>query len=72
MADERRKQELFLDAIEYSFSMASAAYNRLMNYCAEERELNHPKNDDRIVLDAWSFIDTVKRLRTVLEHTPGS
>lgn len=71
MVGERRKQDLFLDAIEHSFSMANVAYNRLLKYCHEEQKVNDPNNDDAMVLDAWSFIDIVKRLRSVLEHTPG-
>ena len=67
----RRRQELCLDVIEYSFSMASIAYRRVINYCRQ-----HDKNSDQdfsnaMVLDAWSLVDVTKRLRSVLEHTPG-
>ena len=68
---DRRKQELCLDAIEHSFSMASIAYDRVVHYCRHHAEANDPNLDYALVLDAWSFVDVAKRLRSVLEHTPG-
>lgn len=68
----RRKQDLCLDAIEHSFSMARIAYERIVNYCNQQNEgTTSPLLDDAMVLDAWSFVDVVKRLRSVLQNTPG-
>ncbi|MGZ8215690.1 hypothetical protein [Methylomagnum sp.] len=66
-----RKQEICLDAIEYSFSMAKTAYKRIIDYCRHDSILNNSNNDEAMVLDAWSFIDVTKRLRSVLQNTPG-
>jgi hypothetical protein len=68
---DHRKQELCLDAIEHSFSMARIAYDRVIHYCRHHVDANDPNLDDTMVLDAWSFVDVAKRLRSVLEHTPG-
>jgi hypothetical protein len=52
--------------------MAQIAYGRIINYCrASERENSDPSRDNEMVLDAWSFVDVSKRLRTLLQHTPG-
>jgi hypothetical protein len=68
----QRKQDLCLDAIEQSFSMARIAYDRIVNYCRQQNEdTTSSQLDDAMVLDAWSFIDSVKRLRSVLQNTPG-
>jgi hypothetical protein len=68
----RRRQELCLDAIEHSFAMAEIAYERIVDYCRNDgSSATDAKQNDRMVLDAWSFIDVAKRLRSVLEHTPG-
>ncbi|MGI8997085.1 MAG: hypothetical protein ACR2GW_10515 [Pyrinomonadaceae bacterium] len=68
----RRKQDLCLDAIEHSFSMARIAYERVVHYCRQQHEdTTTPHLDDAMVLDAWSFVDVVKRLRSVLQNTPG-
>lgn len=68
----RRKQELFLDAIEHSFTMSRVAYERVVRYCRDDiSEYHDPVREQTMVLDAWSFIDVVRRLRTLLATTPG-
>ena len=67
----RRKQDLCLDAIEHSFSMAEISYARIIGHCRAQHLKDASSEDDRVVLDAWSFVDVVKRLRTVLVNTPG-
>lgn len=69
--NDRRKQELCLDAVEHCFSMARIAYDRVVHYCRHHAEAHDPNLDDALVLDAWSFVDVAKRLRSVLEHTRG-
>lgn len=66
-----RRQQLCLDAIEHSFSMVEIAYQRVLHYCRTDSPDNNSDLDDAMVLDSWSFIDVTKRLRSVLEHTPG-
>lgn len=51
--------------------MASTAYHRILHYCRENADASNSEADEVMVLDAWAFIDVVKRLRSVLEHTPG-
>lgn len=67
----RRRQELCLDAIEHSFAMAQIAYERIVHYCRSDGPENGAGIAEAMVLDAWSFIDVAKRLRSVLGHTPG-
>lgn len=67
----RRRQQLFLDAIEHSFSMAKIAYTRIVTYCRNDSSSDLGAKDDELVLDAWSFIDVLKRLRSALMKTPG-
>jgi len=52
--------------------MARIAYDRVVHYCRQQHEdVTSPRLDDAMVLDAWSFVDVVKRLRSVLQNTPG-
>jgi hypothetical protein len=67
----RRRQDLCLDAIEHSFSMANIAYARIVHFCRNDCPGGAGRKDDEVVLDAWSFIDVLKRLRSMLEHMPG-
>lgn len=70
---QKRQQELFLDGIELTIKMVELAYKRL-EFCAIEsspfegypREFEAP-----LFLDAWSFIDSVNRLRLLVTNTPG-
>ena len=71
-----RKQELFLDAIEYFFQMVQIGYQRLLKDCKDLSDEKITENDTQaimeyILLDAWTIIDVTKRLRTMLQHMPG-
>ncbi len=71
--NRRRAQELFLDGIEYSVRMADCAYERLRANAAVY-SLEHQGTQsllDLLFLDAWSVVDCVKRLRVLVDHTPG-
>ncbi len=70
------RQTLFLDAIRYSAEMSFIAYSRL-----QEALLSLPYRDiiknstleiqsESIMLNAWSIIDSVYRLRILLEQFP--
>jgi hypothetical protein len=71
-----RKQTLFLDAIRYSIEMADLAHRRLqstlleMTLDGDKTESNH-LNFVSAVLDAWSVIDAIHRLRGLLNQAPG-
>ena len=67
-----RKQTLFLDGIRYSIEMADLSYCRLRETlynmsinCCNSLPNNHI-NTVSAVLDAWSIIDSVDRLRGLL------
>lgn len=67
-----RKQTLFLDGIRYSIEMADLSYCRLretlykmsINCCSSLP--NDHINTVSAVLDAWSIIDSIDRLRGLL------
>jgi hypothetical protein len=72
-----RKQTLYFDGIRYSVDMAHLAHARLRRTL---RELTHtPQKHERppeleivsAILDAWSIVDAVYRLRKLLLHCPG-
>ena len=71
-----RKQMLFFDGIRYSVEMADLAHNRLretLYEIAQSPTVPEPNSHDfaPAVLDAWSIIDLVHRLRGLLEQAPG-
>lgn len=76
-ANSDDKQTLFFDGIRYSMEMANLSYVRLqetlldltLNFKTKKPETNSffvP-----IILDAWSIVDSVHRLRTLVSSTPG-
>jgi hypothetical protein len=71
-----RKQTLFFDAIRYSIEMADLAHRRLqpvlleMTLDGDKKESNH-LNFVSAILDAWSVIDALHRLRGLLNQAPG-
>jgi hypothetical protein len=70
-----RRQVLFLDGIGYSIDMAAIGYQRLQTFL-HEHTLADPEQRSHvryalIVMDAWSIIDTVNRLRALARGTPG-
>jgi hypothetical protein len=71
------KQALFIDGIRYAVQMAELAYERL---CATLYALTtKPNRSDEDIgpasiaafLDAWSFVDSVNRLRDLQHQMPG-
>lgn len=68
----RRAQELFLDGIDYSIRMAEYAYERLREHAAQYApEQAETVIMEKLFLDAWSVVDCGKRLRALVEQTPG-
>ena len=66
----RRKQELCLDAIEHSVTMAAKSYARIVRHMRLP-DAEQTAEAEVMVLDAWSFVDVAKRLWSVLHNTPG-
>jgi len=71
-----RKHMLFYDGIRYSVEMADLAHSRLRETLYEIAQSPHapdPASHDfaSAVLDAWSIVDLVHRLRGLIEQTPG-
>ena len=79
-----RGQVLYLDAIEQSFRMASLADERLQESLAAKTSISESTNasfpkladkmtrlDSGILLDAWSLVDVLNRLRVLVESMPG-
>ena len=69
----RRAQELFLDGIEYSVRMAECAYERIRANAARHSpdQVENCPPLELLFLDAWSIVDCCKRLRALVEQTPG-
>ncbi len=73
------KQTLFLDAIRYCVEMADIAYSRLQQnlltigheHRAKREIMNLGPLGLHVMLDAWSIIDLVFRLRILLKRMPG-
>jgi hypothetical protein len=71
-----RKQVLFLDGARLAIEMADSAITRLRNTLLllatrpQETQNRRTKILDA-VQDAWSIVDSVHRLRSLLQHMPG-
>ena len=70
-----KKQILFLDGIRYSIEMANLAYVRLLNTLStfqpqKENKVDRRESFTSAILDAWSIIDSVNRLRILLRQMP--
>jgi hypothetical protein len=75
-AETNRKQMLFYDGIRYSVEMADLAHDRLRETLYEIAQSPHdPESDPHdfasAVLDAWSIVDLIYRLRGLIEQAPG-
>ena len=70
------RQTLFLDAIRYSVEMSFIAYSRLketlLSLTLESTEKASKPHipSENIMLDAWAIIDSIHRLRILLEQFP--
>lgn len=74
--DLKRRQELYLDGIETSLVMTRISYARLYSdvecFSREEDQNSLPTSSQvQILLDAWSLVDTINRLRILIPQTPG-
>jgi hypothetical protein len=73
----KRRQELFLDGIEFSIDMGEIGYQRLLAaLAAHSARSASGKSVNRLLtaeifLEAWSLVDIVNRLRVLIQHTPG-
>lgn len=75
-AQTNRKHLLFYDGIRYSVEMADLAHSRLRETLYEIAQSPHapdPASHDfaSAVLDAWSIVDLMHRLRGLIEQAPG-
>lgn len=75
-AQTNRKQMLFYDGIRYSVEMADLAHTRLRETLYEIAQSPtapepYPHEFASAVLDAWSIVDLVHRLRGLIEQAPG-
>jgi hypothetical protein len=70
-----RQQALFIEAIRCSVDMADVAYRRLRRTLLLLPEMRNedPETPSAIsaLLDAWSVVDSLNRLRGVMQHMPG-
>ncbi len=74
-----QSQATFLDGIRYSVDMAELAYERLRvslyGFAIESHSSSESSPESKqlaaIFLDAWSIIDSVHRLRGILDQMPG-
>lgn len=67
-----RKQQLYLDGLQVSFEYISHVYSRIYEALQEwEPKAPVDSNFNRLILDCWVLIDMIKRMRTLLENTPG-
>ncbi|KJS82607.1 MAG: hypothetical protein JM58_14730 [Peptococcaceae bacterium BICA1-8] len=70
------RQILLLDGIRYSVDMADIAYTRLFNSLTYV-SINHNSKEfdfsifSHAFLDAWSVIDSVNRMRSLLSNLTG-
>lgn len=73
----KRRQDLLLDGIEVSLFSAHATFRRLL---LEVHDYSETSTEDGsriemlgnlMLIDAWSLVDVVHRLRICVSHTPG-
>jgi hypothetical protein len=75
-ANSDDKQTLFFDGIRYSIEMAFLAYTRLQSTLLDiTKSVNTSSSPSTFfvpaILDAWSIVDSVHRLRMLISNTPG-
>jgi len=73
---EKRRQDRFLDGIEMSMRFCDIAYKRLVEEILEYNQTT--SGSDRgdllqhmILMDVWSIVDAINRLRDLVEGAPG-
>lgn len=75
-ANSANKQTLFFDGIRYSIEMAALAHARLEQTLHDltvscTTSSSAPVDFVPAILDAWSLVDSVHRLRMLISQTPG-
>lgn len=71
------QQGMFLDGIRYSMGMIYIAYNRLAFFLStitekiEKKDNSERPSTEALFLYAWVIVDSVYRLRGLIEHMPG-
>ena len=63
-----RRQVLFLDGIRMSIEMAQISYRRLQSTLVAENSVDRAAEAS---LDAWALVDTLNRLRVLIDQLPG-
>ncbi len=70
-----RNQALFIEGIRFSIEMADLAYRRLCETLPPLSRMENPVGESpssvSAMLDAWSIVDSLHRLRGLLKHMPG-
>lgn len=67
-----RKQQLFLDAVEESLKFVRLTYARMIaTLKAHDSEQPGRQPPDALILDCWVIVDLAKRIRAMLNNTPG-
>ncbi len=74
--DLKRRQELYLDGLETSLVMTRICYARLRDdteyFFRQGKRIKSTENFQiQILLDAWSLVDTINRLRILVTQAPG-
>lgn len=70
------RQTLFLEGIRFSFQMADLAYDQLSNSIYSLTILKQGRDNQGFILttaaflNAWSFVDSINRLRDLLQQMP--
>jgi hypothetical protein len=71
-----RRQALFVEGIRYSVDMIDVAYSRLRDTLVALAGMNQSNSENMAhvsaMLDAWSIVDSLNRLRRLVEYFPGS
>ncbi len=73
-----RNQALFFDGIRFSIQMAGLAYHRLLpvlqQLAIDGFERGRRADEEQVIaalIDAWTVIDSLHRLRELVRQTPG-
>src|SRR5208282_5746056 len=70
-----RNQALFIEGIRFSIEMADLAHRRLGETLPLLSRMENPDGESQsnvsAMLDAWSIVDSLHRLRGLLKHMPG-
>jgi hypothetical protein len=70
-----RNQALFIEGIRFSIEMADLAHRRLGETLPLLSRMEDPDGESpsnvSAMLDAWSIVDSLHRLRGLLKHMPG-